>query len=123
MKQSLTIFILYVLFISESFIISVRVKQAYNLENKLKDVTNEFEKVKKELESAKICDTAEAAGRAVNPDTREKLDELIGGLIKEKLDHGQFDECNITMRDLSIIRDTICDVLPSVNHARIKYKK
>ncbi len=70
-----------------------------------------------------ICDTAEAAGRAVNPDTREKLDELIGGLIKEKLDHGQFDECNITMRDLSIIRDTICDVLPSVNHARIKYKK
>ena len=70
-----------------------------------------------------ICDTAEAAGRAVNPDTREKLDELIGGLIKEKLDHGQFDECNITMRDLSIIRNTICDVLPSVNHARIKYKK
>ena len=46
MKQSLTMFILYVLFISESFIISVRVKQAYNLENKLKDVTNEFEKVK-----------------------------------------------------------------------------
>ena len=51
MKQSLTMFILYVLFISESFIISVRVKQAYNLENKLKDVTNEFEKVKKDFKA------------------------------------------------------------------------
>ena len=49
MKQTLVMFILYVLFIKESFIICVRLKQSYNLENKLKDVTNEFEKAKKEF--------------------------------------------------------------------------
>ncbi len=70
-----------------------------------------------------ICDTSEAASRAINPETRAQLDALIAKLIKEKLNDGQFDECAITMNDLSTIKDTIVDILPGVNHARIKYKK
>lgn len=69
-----------------------------------------------------ICDTAEAASRAIAPDTRAGLDDLIQKLIKEKLNDGQFDECNITMKDLAMIKDTIVDNLPGVNHTRIKYK-
>ena len=69
-----------------------------------------------------ICDTAEAASRAINPETRAQLESLIAKLIKEKLNDGQFDECAVTMADLSIIKSTIVDILPGVNHARIKYK-
>ena len=70
-----------------------------------------------------ICDTIEAAARAVSPDSREQLMDLIDKLVKDKLDHGQFDECSITMNDIRLIKETIADILPSVNHARIKYKK
>lgn len=70
-----------------------------------------------------ICDTIEAAARAVAPDSREQLMDLIDNLVKDKLDHGQFDECSITMNDIRLIKETIADILPSVNHARIKYKK
>ncbi|UKI14178.1 MAG: hypothetical protein L6V85_08740 [Clostridiales bacterium] len=49
--------------------------------------------------------------------------DLIDNLVKDKLDHGQFDECSITMNDIRLIKETIADILPSVNHARIKYKK
>ena len=70
-----------------------------------------------------ICDTIEAAARAVSPDSREQLMDLIDNLVKDKLDHGQFDECSITMNDIRLIKETIADILPSVNHARIKYKK
>ena len=70
-----------------------------------------------------ICDTIEAAARAVSPDSREQLMDLIDKLVKDKLDHGQLDECSITMNDIRLIKETIADILPSVNHARIKYKK
>ena len=70
-----------------------------------------------------ICDTIEAAARAVAPDSREQLMDLIDNLVKDKLDHGQFDECSTTMNDIRLIKETIADILPSVNHARIKYKK
>ena len=53
----------------------------------------------------------------------EQLMDLIDKLVKDKLDHGQFDECSITMNDIRLIKETIADILPSVNHARIKYKK
>lgn len=70
-----------------------------------------------------ICDAAEAASRAIRPETRQQLAELVDRLVKEKLDKGQFDECDITMSDLAKIKETIVDILPSVNHSRIKYTK
>lgn len=70
-----------------------------------------------------ICDICESAVRAINPQTHEQLAELIDRLTKEKLDKGQFDECDITMKDLNIIKKTIEEVLPGVYHSRIKYKK
>lgn len=70
-----------------------------------------------------ICDTAEAASRAVHPEDREALKKLVDKLIKEKLNLGQFDDCAITMRDLALIKNTIVDILPGIFHARIDYKK
>ncbi|MEG1613077.1 MAG: HDIG domain-containing protein [Clostridia bacterium] len=70
-----------------------------------------------------ICDTVEAASRAIRPEDNDALTKLIDKLVKEKLDLGQFDECKITMSDLAAIKRTIVDVLPGIFHARIEYKK
>lgn len=70
-----------------------------------------------------ICDTVEAASRAVRPEDSVSLEKLVDKLIKEKLNLGQFDDCSITMRDLALIKRTIVDILPGIFHARIDYKK
>ena len=44
-------------------------------------------------------------------------------LIEERLDMGQFDNCNITMRELTVIRGTIVDQLSGVYHSRVVYPK
>jgi uncharacterized domain HDIG len=70
-----------------------------------------------------ICDTVEAASRAIQPENTEALSKLVDKLVKEKLDLMQFDECAITMNDLAVIKKTIVDILPGIHHARIEYKK
>ncbi len=69
-----------------------------------------------------IVDTVEAASRAIqdlsNP---EKFRAFIHKLIRQKSDHGQFDECGITFKDLKIIEDVLVKMLPSMYHARIQY--
>lgn len=68
-----------------------------------------------------IADTIEAATRAGMPETIDEYRQFVDRLIKEKLDLKQFDDCPITMRDLTIIRDTIVKDVPSMYHNRIKY--
>lgn len=69
-----------------------------------------------------ICDTCEAATRSLNEDyTIDELRTFISNLITQKRDSGQFDNCDITMKDLKIITETIVDYIPSVFHKRIQY--
>lgn len=70
-----------------------------------------------------IADTAEAACRAYMPDNKDEFVARISKLIDEKLNLGQFDECPITMNDLSVIKNTIVEVLPSIHHSRVSYEK
>ena len=70
-----------------------------------------------------IADTVEAACRAYMPDTKEGFVERVNKLVDEKLQLGQFDECPITMHDLSVIKTTIIETLPRVQHGRVSYEK
>ncbi len=70
-----------------------------------------------------IADTIEAACRAYMPDTKEEFEGRISKLVDEKLSLGQFDDCPITIKEISIIKETIIDVLPSIHHSRVSYEK
>jgi len=70
-----------------------------------------------------IVDTIEAAMRAYMPDTKEEYINRINKLIDEKVELRQFDDCPITLGDISIIKQTIIEVLPSIHHSRINYDK
>ncbi len=69
-----------------------------------------------------ICDTAEAMSRIQVKDHSE-LENMIKNNIKERLLDGQFDECDITMKDLDVIKETILKDLISRGHQRVKYKE
>jgi len=68
-----------------------------------------------------VVDSIEAASRSIDDPNRKKLQMLVDRIIVNKLDDGQFDECNLTTRQLGIIRRTIVNSLMATLHSRIKY--
>ena len=70
-----------------------------------------------------IADASEAAVRTLPDRSPEKIEAFIRGIIEERLDLGQFDNCNITMRELTVIKSTIVSQLSGVYHSRVAYPK
>ncbi|MCM1367240.1 MAG: HDIG domain-containing protein [Roseburia sp.] len=68
-----------------------------------------------------ICDSAEAAIRAMDNPTGDKVDKLLRSMISERLKLGQFDNCNITMKELTAVRLAIVGAYGGLFHKRIKY--
>ncbi|MBQ8308787.1 MAG: HDIG domain-containing protein [Clostridia bacterium] len=68
-----------------------------------------------------ICDASEAAVRAANARSPEETEKAIRAVIEERMDLEQFAECDITMADLTKIRQALVNALSGVYHHRIKY--
>jgi len=67
-----------------------------------------------------ICDSAEAISR-VSDLTLEQIEKIINDNIKEKLLDGQFDECDITFKELTKIRQVIAKYIIGATHKRTAY--
>ncbi len=70
-----------------------------------------------------IVDAAEAATRSLANRTPANIEALVGSLIEERINLEQFANCNITMRDMTVISHTIAQSLSGVYHSRISYPK
>ena len=68
-----------------------------------------------------IADAAEAASRALQNRTPENVERVVRGIIEERMDLDQFTQCDITMKELTIIKQTIVDALTGVHHHRVEY--
>lgn len=68
-----------------------------------------------------ICDASEALSRL--PLDSKQLNEAVNKVIREKLDDRQFDESDITIRDLDLIKDALARSLAGSAHKRVKYKE
>ncbi len=70
-----------------------------------------------------ICDACEAKVRTIGNRTHENVDKAVKEIIEERMDMDQFTDCDITFRELDIIRNTITNALAGVYHDRVKYPK
>ncbi|HUV74995.1 MAG TPA: HDIG domain-containing protein, partial [Anaerolineae bacterium] len=68
-----------------------------------------------------LADEAEAASRANRPRSVEEVEKLIDSLIRGRLEAGQLDDSELTLRDLQKVRGTFSSVLQGIYHPRIKY--
>lgn len=68
-----------------------------------------------------IVDACEAALRSVDKKDMEKVKKIVDGVVQERLDFNQFDECNITIKELNLIKHTIIDSVVGLYHERIGY--
>ncbi len=68
-----------------------------------------------------IADAVEAASRTLIEPTPAKIRAMVQAIVDDCLRDGQFDECDLTMRDLSIIVSTLERTVTTVFHHRIDY--
>jgi len=76
----------------------------------------------KEAAIVMICDSAEAISRLAAND-KEELDKSIDRTINSRLQDGQFDDCDITFKDLHIIKEICVKNLFGIAHQRVEYKE
>ena len=68
-----------------------------------------------------IADAVEAASRTLLEPSASKIRAMIQTIVDDCLRDGQFDECDLTMRDLAIIVDSLAHTVTTVFHHRIDY--
>lgn len=68
-----------------------------------------------------ICDSTEAAVRSLKEPSSEKIEEIVTSIVNNKLMDGQLDDTPLTLKELHIIRETVCEALKGIFHSRIQY--
>jgi cyclic-di-AMP phosphodiesterase PgpH len=70
-----------------------------------------------------LADSVEAAIRSLPNPSKEELRGMIQKVVADIVNEGQLDECDLTLRDLEIIRAVFASVLEGIHHPRIQYPK
>ncbi|MFA6856137.1 MAG: HDIG domain-containing metalloprotein [Treponema sp.] len=68
-----------------------------------------------------LADTVEAACRTLDNPSVPRLDKFIQGLFNAKVEHKQLDNCDLTFRDMSKIKEAFVQLLAGYYHNRIEY--
>lgn len=75
----------------------------------------------KEAAVVMLADSVEAAVRSMVEKTEGKMEGLIRKIIKDKLDDGQLDLCDLTLRDMDMIAKAFMRVFGGYFHEREEY--
>lgn len=68
-----------------------------------------------------VADAVEAAVRSLSKPTPERIEHLVRTIIRDRLEDGQFHECDLTLKELNTIANAICETLKGTFHSRIEY--
>jgi putative nucleotidyltransferase with HDIG domain len=77
----------------------------------------------KEAALCMLADSIEAAARVLDEPHPMRIKNLVKTIIQRKFMDGQLDECNLTLRDLSVIEQCFVRVLLGIHHQRVDYPK
>lgn len=68
-----------------------------------------------------IADSVEAAVRSLTKPTPELIESLVKKIVAERLEDGQLNECDITMKEIETVSHTLCETVKGIFHSRIEY--
>ena len=77
----------------------------------------------KEAAIVMLADTVESAVRSLQEVTPTKIEAVVHNMSMKRLQDGQFDECDMSLRELSQIEASISKTLAAHYHGRIAYPK
>jgi hypothetical protein len=68
-----------------------------------------------------LADSCEAAARSLSRPDPENIRTIVNKIVDAIISDGQLDECDLTLRELTTIRESIITSLTAIYHARIDY--
>jgi cyclic-di-AMP phosphodiesterase PgpH len=68
-----------------------------------------------------IADSVEAAVRSLSQPTPETIESLVKKIVGERLQDGQLNECDLTLKELETASHSFCETLKGIFHSRIEY--
>jgi cyclic-di-AMP phosphodiesterase PgpH len=77
--------------------------------------------VSKEAAVVMLADSVEAASRTMKKPSVAKLEKFIWNSIQDRIVAGQMSNCELTFRDLEMIKKSFVHILAGQFHARIEY--
>ncbi|MBX3386691.1 MAG: HDIG domain-containing protein [Phycisphaeraceae bacterium] len=75
----------------------------------------------KEAAIIMLCDAVESASRAMADPTPARIDATVRAIATKRLMDGQFDDCDLTLRELNTIVEAVSKALAAIYHGRIAY--
>jgi hypothetical protein len=68
-----------------------------------------------------ICDGVESGVRTIKSPNEDRVRDFIDKIIQGRSADRQFDECDLTLKQLDTIRDVLTSVVLSTHHSRVSY--
>jgi putative nucleotidyltransferase with HDIG domain len=75
----------------------------------------------KEAAIVMLADSAEGAVRSLSEPTPTKIEAVVHNMAMRRLQDGQFDECDLSLRELSRIEASMSKTIAAHHHGRIAY--
>lgn len=68
-----------------------------------------------------ICDAVESGVRSIKNPNEERVRDFVDKIIQSRSADRQFDECNLTLKDLDVIKEVVTQRMVTALHTRIAY--
>jgi membrane-associated HD superfamily phosphohydrolase len=68
-----------------------------------------------------LADGVEASVRSLGSRDEGAIRAMVSRIVNERMDDGQFDECDLTLRDVEKIKSAFVDQLLGMYHQRVAY--
>ena len=70
-----------------------------------------------------LCDGVESAVRTLKEPAVSRIESVVHNIVTDRLNDGQFDDCDITLRELRLVEDSLVKSLCGIYHGRVAYPK
>jgi len=68
-----------------------------------------------------ICDAVESGVRSIKNPNEERIREFIDKMIQTRSEDRQFDDCELTLKQLDTIGEVLTRIIMTVHHTRVSY--
>ncbi|MDV4150110.1 HDIG domain-containing protein [Clostridium sp. AL.422] len=68
-----------------------------------------------------LADSVEASVRSIPEPTKDKIENMVNNIINDKISTNQLINCDLTLKDIEIIRKSFLKTLDGIYHHRVEY--
>lgn len=68
-----------------------------------------------------LADSVEAAVRSIPEPNKTKIEQMVNNIINDKISSNQLIDCDLTLKDIEVIRQSFLKTLDGIYHHRIEY--